>query len=355
MHDLRIGKLKGRYVVTWFEIPGDLKSRRRFRLKAKNAKDARPEAKRVYEAQMILKGSKLNFEDIAKLYLKSLAGLSSERNVGYLMKQITPFFGRYSTSEISDDVVNEYLEERRTDFWERHDREISNGTLKSEVGFVQTAMNYGYKKNFVPEKPQKLKLPSMPVPRDRWLEVDEIERLVEACKPEPHLQVALVIMLATAGRVSSVLELEWDRVDFKKRTIDLRVDPKRPAKGRAIVPMNSTAFEVLSRWKPMCDTKYVIEYRGGPIRTIRTSFESAVERAKLVDVSPHTIRHTAAVHMVASGCSLLKVSQYLGHSSITVTERHYARFAPKHLHEEAEAVDFFAGRKDIVSVIPLRK
>lgn len=354
MHDIQIGKLKGRYVVYWYEIPGDPDSKRRFRLKAQNLKEARPEAKRVYEAQMILKGSELTFEEISKLYLKSLSGRSSERNVGYLLKQVLPFFGNYSPLQIGDDEVDEYLEERRTDFWERNDREISNGSLNSEIGLVQTALNFGYKKN-LSGKPQKLKRPSKPVPRDRWLEVDEIEKLVEASKPEPHLQVALVIMLATAGRVSAVLELTWKRVDLKNRTIDLRVDPKRPAKGRAIVPMNSTAYELLSRWKPMCDSDYVVEYRGGSIGTIRSAFESAVKRAELKDVSPHTIRHTAAVHMVAAGCSLQRVSQYLGHSSIQVTEKHYARFAPKHLQKEAEAVDFFANRGDILSVIPLTR
>nr|WP_319949357.1 site-specific integrase [uncultured Shimia sp.] len=303
---------------------------------------------------MILRGSELLFNDIAGLYLKSLAGRRSEKDVEYLLRTVLPYFGNYSPLQIGDDEVEEYMEERRTEFWERRDREISNGTLNSEIGVVQTALNYGYKKNLIGH-PQKLKRPSKPVPRDRWLEVDEIEKLVAASKPEPHLQVALVVMLATAGRVGSVLELTWKRVDFENRTIDLRVDPKRPAKGRAIVPMNSTAFEVLSRWKPMCDSNYVVEYRGGSIGTIRSAFESAVKRAELKDVSPHTIRHTAAVHMVAAGCSLQRVSQYLGHSSIQVTEKHYARFAPKHLLKEAEAVDFFANRGDILNVIPLTR
>lgn len=355
MHDIKIGKLKNRYVVYWYEIPGNLKSKRRFRLKAKNLKEARPEAKRVYEAQMILKGSTLTFEDISKLYLKSLSGRSSEKNVEYLLRRhLLPFFGSYFPLQIGDDEVEEYLEERRSDSWDRKGKELSNGTLNSEIGLVQTVLNFGYKKNFI-GKPQKLKRPSKPVPRDRWLNIDEIEKLVDASKTEPHLQVALIIMLATAGRVSSVLELTWERVDFKNRTIDLRVDPKRPAKGRAIVPMNSTAYEVLSRWKPMCDTDYVVEFRGGPIRTIRSAFETAVNRAGLKNVSPHTIRHTAAVHMVAAGCSLQRVSQYLGHTSIQVTEKHYARYAPEHLHKEAEAVDFFAQRGDILDVIPLTR
>lgn len=43
-----------------------------------------------------------------------------------------------------------------------------------------------------------------------------------------------------------------------------------------------------------------------------------------------------------------RVSQYLGHSSITVTEKIYARYAPEHLHEESEAVDFLKGRPKLL-------
>ncbi|MDV7145888.1 site-specific integrase [Tropicimonas sp. TH_r6] len=354
MHDIFIGKLKGRYVVYWFRVPSDRKTRVRKRLKAKTRDEARAEGQRVYEADRILCGQKYLFEDIAEIYVESLRGLASEYNARSTFKIVKPFFGKFDPTQINDDLVYEYLEERRTAFWEKRGKEISNGTLNGDIVFIQTALNKAYGKNLI-EKPQKLKRPSKPVPRDRWLTTEEIEKLVDACKPEPHLQVALVVMLTTAGRIGSVLELEWKRVDFEARTIDLRVDPKRPAKGRAIVPMNNTAFEVLSRWKPMCDSKYVVEYRGGPIGTIRTSFDSAVTRAGLEDVTPHTIRHTAAVHMVAAGCSLFRVSQYLGHSSINVTEKVYARFAPGHLQEEADAVDFFGKRKDILEVIPLSR
>jgi len=67
---------------------------------------------------------------------------------------------------------------------------------------------------------------------------------------------------------------------------------------------------------------------------------AAVDSAGLKKVSPHTLRHTAAVHMAAAGVPMAKISQYLGHSSTAMTERVYARFAPDHLTEAAAVLDF---------------
>jgi integrase len=90
---------------------------------------------------------------------------------------------------------------------------------------------------------------------------------------------------------------------------------------------------------------YVVEWAGERVGSIKKGFAAACERAGLEDVSPHTIRHTAAVHMVAAGVPMAQVSQYLGHSSIAVTERVYARFAPDHLRAAADVLDFTKLRK----------
>lgn len=127
------------------------------------------------------------------------------------------------------------------------------------------------------------------------------------------------------------------------------VSPIRgPRKGRAFVPMNAGAKNILKAWKPMCDSDYVVEYKGDRVFSINNAFRKAVKRAGLLGVSPHVLRHTAAVHMVAAGHPMSRVSQYLGHSTVSVTEKIYARFAPDHLRDEAAAVDFVKDRSDFL-------
>ncbi|WP_337958143.1 tyrosine-type recombinase/integrase [Ketogulonicigenium vulgare] len=65
-----------------------------------------------------------------------------------------------------------------------------------------------------------------------------------------------------------------------------------------------------------------------------------VGRAGLTDISPHVLRHTAAVHMVAGGIPMSKVSQYLGHSNTIITKRVYGRFAPDHMRDAADILNF---------------
>lgn len=352
MFPFKIGKLRGGYAVYWEDTPGDRDSRRRFQLKATNLKDAWPEGMRRYEAEMTLKGDDLDFSDIWGSYVDSLKGQRSYDDLNYMWNQLGPFFENYHPLQINDQLVAKYKADRRQGFFEKHGREMSNGTLRSEIGAVQTALNFAYKKNII-EKPQTLKRPPKPAPKDRWLREHEIMRLLEASKETPHLQVAIVLLLSTAGRVGAVLDLTWDRVDFENRTIDLRVDTGKAAKGRAFIPMNDGAFEVLSRWRPFCETKYVVEYQMRRIHTIRSSFETAAELANLEDVTPHVLRHTAAVHMVANGCAMQRVSQYLGHTSLAMTEKVYARFAPDHLREESQALDFLRGKSADLIGIPI--
>ncbi|QYO75496.1 tyrosine-type recombinase/integrase [Devosia salina] len=168
---------------------------------------------------------------------------------------------------------------------------------------------------------------------------EEIDRLQDAPKAH-HVQLAILLMLATAGRIGAILELTWDRVDFKAGTVNLRTNETGPRKGRAVVPMNDGLRAALSQAEGASMTDYVIEWAGEPVQRLRTGFNKATKAAGLKGVTPHVLRHTAAVHMAAAGRPMERISQYLGHSSVDVTRRVYARFAPDHLREEAEVLDF---------------
>lgn len=60
----------------------------------------------------------------------------------------------------------------------------------------------------------------------------------------------------------------------------------------------------------------------------------------LSDVSPHVLRHTAAVYMAEAGISMDEIAQYLGHSDSRITASTYARYSPEHLRKAASALEF---------------
>lgn len=57
-------------------------------------------------------------------------------------------------------------------------------------------------------------------------------------------------------------------------------------------------------------------------------------------MSPHVLRHTAAIHMAKVGISMDEIAQYLGHSDSRITASTYARYSPEDLRKAASALEF---------------
>ena len=111
-------------------------------------------------------------------------------------------------------------------------------------------------------------------------------------------------------------------------------------KGRAIVPMTGSLRAALLEARKAALSDYVVEWAGGPVKSIKKGFKAAAIEAGLPDVSPHVLRHTAAVHMAEAGVSMEEIAQFLGHSNSRITESVYARYSPDHLRKAADALEF---------------
>lgn len=177
------------------------------------------------------------------------------------------------------------------------------------------------------------------MPKERFLSKDEVARLIESADA-PHIALAIHVLFGTAARFGAVLDLTWDRVDFERSVINLRLDDAKTRKGRAVVPINRGLRAALQTAKDAALSDYVIEWGGNRVASIRKGFKGAVRRSGLKDVTLHTIRHSAAVALVSCGILIVQVAQYLGHSNTTVTYSTYGRFSPGHLTEAAEVLDF---------------
>lgn len=321
-NEYRIGRLNGGYVVTWW-VDG---KRRRYRLAAQSREAAASEALTVIRRERA-KASGETIGDMWQAYREEKAGRRIATTMEFEWRVMEPFFGNLRPDQLTVAHCRAYAEARRQ-------MGKQNGTIWTELGHLRTVL-----RRYLGDRAPRVERPSKPPPKERWLTEDEILRLLAVPKAH-HIQLAILLMLATAGRIGAILELTWDRVDFERGIVNLRSTESGPRKGRAVVPMNAGLRAALTQAREHAQTDYVVEWAGEPVKSIKTGFKRACADAKLTGVSPHTLRHTAAVHLVANGVSMAKVSQYLGHSSIHVTEKVYARFAPDHLREEAAILDF---------------
>src|SRR5262249_51018036 len=138
--------------------------------------------------------------------------------------------------------------------------------------------------------------------------------------------------LYTGLRQSEVLHLTWDRVERSRGVILLE---QTKSGRRREVPLNARADAVLLR-RGKTDEGLVF----GVTRYahVRSAWECAVKRAKLVDFHWHDLRHTFASWAVQRGASLQEVKDLLGHASLAMTLR-YAHLAPERLRAAVARLD----------------
>lgn len=326
MWDYRIGRLNGRFVVTW----SDGGKRRRFRLHAATVSEAHAEARTLLLAADTARLEGLTVAYLWAAYRDDKAGRSIAESMTHTGKSVLPWFGHFLPAQITTADCRAYVADRRA-------AGRQDGTIWSQLGHLRNVLSWAVKRGLIERAPH-IERPSQPAPKERWLSRDEIDRLL-AAEAEPHVRLAILLMLTTAARLGAALELTWARVDLERGWIDLRTGEGR-RKGRAVVPINGTLRAALTSAREAALSDHVIEWAGGPVKSIKRGFARAVKDARLDDVTPHVLRHSAAVHMAAAGVSMSKIAQYLGHTSTEVTERVYARFAPDHMRDAAEVLDF---------------
>ncbi|MEP5730119.1 MAG: site-specific integrase [Sulfitobacter sp.] len=328
MPDISIGRLRGGFCVYWRNNEG---KRQRYQLEARTRKEAEAEGIDVFRRHHRQNANTVTVAMAWEEYRQSLIGRPTYKTLGYTGKAVLHHLG---------ELRPDHIDRSKCDFFaaQREQEGISIGSVHTELGHLRSALRYAEKTRLIERAPHIWR-PAKPMPKERYLTHDEIRHLINCCEAH-HIRLAIILLLGTAGRVGAILDLTWERVNFEHGTINLRLDDSKTRKGRAIVPMNGMTRAALQTARDAALSEYVVEYAGDRVKSIRKGFQNACKRADLDDVTIHTLRHSAAVHMVSAGIPMQKVSQYLGHSNTAITERVYARFAPSHMQDAAEVLNF---------------
>lgn len=283
--------------------------------------------RRLKDFEASLRRKATTVGEAMEMYLIDKAELASIESVRFAWKRLEPVFGHLRPDQIDRPLCRAYAAQRRR-------AGIKDGTVIKELSALRAALRWQDKAT-----PAVIELPASPPPKSRHLTREQYRALRDAATDNPpHLGLFVILAYTTAGRASAILELTWDRVDFKAGLIRLGLGEKR-SKGRATVPMTDSAREALLKAQRAAISDYVVEYAGRPVGSVKRAFAAAAERAGVPWCTPHVLRHSALVHMVEGGVPMVEVAQYLGHSSESVTYRVYARFSPDYLRRAASALE----------------
>lgn len=209
-------------------------------------------------------------------------------------------------------------------------------TVRNELAVIRAALNWAKKEALIPEAPF-IQMPSLPRSTIGHISKAQFRQLKDGAAT-PHIKLFMMLAVATGARSNALLDLTWDRVDFKRNLITLNpAERVQTSKYRAVVPMNAQIREELLEAQAGAMSDYVIEYGRGKVASVKKGFQRASERSGIV-CSPHMLRHSAAVWQAEAGIPIFQIAQFLGHSDSRITERTYARFAPEFLATAAEAL-----------------
>jgi integrase/recombinase XerC len=144
-------------------------------------------------------------------------------------------------------------------------------------------------------------------------------------------QAMLEVFYSTGIRVSELVGLDWDDVDFQLGII--RVIGK--GSKERIVPIGAVAMQALQDYSLEHRNKWNLSGKGenavflnrhGKRMTTRSVARSVEKHLKAcgiaVHISPHGLRHTFATHLLNSGADLRVIQEMLGHASLSTTQRY---------------------------------
>lgn len=215
-----------------------------------------------------------------------------------------------------------------------HDREYSSSTVARKTAAIKRFYRYLAAESLVRQNPaEHVGTPRVSKKVPRSLGAEEVDRLLAAIResagPKALRDLAMIELLyATGMRVSELVSLNLDDVNLASRTVRCfgkgskeRIIPIYP---RAAAAVNAYLEEGrLNYLKDREERALFLNPRGGRLtrQGLWLIIKEYVELAGItMSVTPHTLRHSFATHLLAEGAGLREVQRLLGHSNVSTTQ-----------------------------------
>jgi integrase len=175
-----------------------------------------------------------------------------------------------------------------------------------------------------------VKLKREPNAHIRFLNKEEIQLLEENLRGT-NLYPYFMGALQTGLRLRELCGVKWENVTFPLR--DIFIPKSKSGKSRHI-PVSDMLYEMLlerfGAGKPDEDLVF------GTLHPCHVShrFMAKCRELGIKDFRFHDLRHTFASQLVMAGVNVFKVSKWLGHSGVMMTEKYYAHLSPDSQREE---------------------
>ncbi len=224
-----------------------------------------------------------------------------------------------------------------------YEKQWKKSTIARKLAAIRSFFQYSLKQRWIEDNPAKLlSTPKLDKHIPSFLSEEEMQKFLDlpiSNKPlDLRDRAMLELLYATGLRVGELVGSNIEDINFPERLIRVRGKGKK----ERILPFGKTAEESLQSYlrvrssihKGEIDERAVfLNVRGGRItsrsvqRIVDSHFRQTALRRK---ISPHSLRHSFASHLLSRGADLRVIQELLGHESLATTQK-YTHLDLKHL------------------------
>jgi integrase len=220
----------------------------------------------------------------------------------------------YSMDKITPSVVASFRDERL--------KSVSAGTIIRDLSILSSIITHARREWGLPTpNPCALvRKPTTPQGRSRLLTADEEAALLHELRPikrrSPWMVPLVSLALETAMRRGELLALRWEHVNLSAQTAYLPITKNGTSR---VVPLSKKAVAILDSL-PRHDsgTVFPLSYM-----VVNNCFVAACERAGIVDLHFHDLRHTATSRLAERLPNVIELASVTGHQTIQMLKRYY--------------------------------
>lgn len=280
-------------------------------------------------------------------YLRVEKGVSDDTIQNYLydLRQFFVCLDKHEVSDLKSDDIQQFIRIQTQNM-------LSVPTILRRISSIKNFYLFLEKERIISFQIEELDKPKGAKKLPICISVEEVEALLNApdlSKPEGQRDRAMLEVMYSSGlRISELLSLKLKQINYERGTI--RIIGK--GSKERIVPIGDYALDYLNNYledgrrknKNRNSEFLFLNRYGDPVSRVYF-FKQVKKYAKEAnikeEISPHTLRHCFATHMLENGAELRAVQEMLGHTNIATTQI-YTNISSKRI---LSAYDLYSKRK----------
>ena len=276
-----------------------------------------------------------------------------------IKNHIKPALGAVGLSDLHPHMVQTFI----------NGLELSPASVRLAYKVLHMALEKAVKLEYIPKNPAAgSELPKLEQKEIHPLDDQQVAELLNAAKGG-DIEYLIIVALFTGCRLSELLGLTWDAVNFKQGTITINKQLARPehrgatpfispknGKPRTISPATSVMATLKRQQRrqieqqlkagPLWDNMYHVVFSteiGEPLDQWKAEkeFSAVLEAAGLTGIRFHDLRHSYAVNAIRAGDDIKTIQGNLGHASAAFTLDRYGHFTERMKQDSAARMEGF--------------